>query len=79
MSQPLDVATLVHRDVGTYPEALTCLTCGKLVDPTNPHVFVRDADRTLSNEQALVGLLHVECEPRYVDQAQALGVQPPSE
>jgi len=62
-----EVATLNYRERGTYPSEEHCLTCGKFVSPSKPHIFVRDADQRLSDDDALVGLLHPECEQQYCD------------
>ena len=63
----LPLADLQYRESATYAEPASCLVCKKLVDSTNPHIFVRDADESLSDDEALVGLLHVDCEQTYID------------
>jgi len=45
-----------------------CLHCGELVDTRNQHIFVRDADESLDDDQAEVGLLHLACENHYAQQ-----------
>jgi len=66
MPAPMDVAKLIRRDSGSYPEPESCLTCNELVPPMNPHIFVRDADDSIPDDQALIGSLHIECEETYL-------------
>ncbi len=64
----MDVAKLIRRDSGSYPGPESCLACNELVLPVDPHIFVRDADDSIPDGQALVGLIHIECEETYIEE-----------
>lgn len=69
----LELAHLIPRPAATGdPEP--CLQCEELVDPSTPHIFVRDADHKLDDEHGVVGLLHPHCESAYLDRANAEGI-----
>lgn len=70
----MDVAVLFHRASGTYPGPEDCLVCETPVDPEGPHIFVRDPTDTLGDDQAMVGLLHDECEDLYIREAREKGL-----
>ena len=69
-----NVANLIDRERGSYAEDEQCLVCGELVDAMLPHIFVRDASPELSDDDAFVGLLRVDCRQRFLAQAADSGV-----
>ena len=74
-----NVAEMMYREWGAYPTPEQCLACERRVEANSPHLFVRDSDPTLSDETAMVGLLHRDCEQLYIDRAKASGIHPPDD
>ena len=74
----MNVSDLLYRDAGDYDQE-ACLVCRDLVDPALPHIFIRDADISLDDRAAMVGLLHNHCEDKYIEDAERAGLQPPAE
>lgn len=70
----VDIARRYQRERGEYAEPEKCLVCDELVDASLPHIFVRDDESTLGDNDAIVGLLHPECEQSYLEAAEQEGL-----
>ena len=83
-AQYLDVVAAIRKQIdiplavkiGPFFSALPYFA-RQLVDAGGPHIFVRDADPSLDDDAAMVGLLHVDCEQPYLDGAAAAGIRTP--